>query len=70
MNLETTWSSTERTKRLRRLLELGQPAVVPDVAAELCHFKGGKAGALEVLNKTDEAHYTEEDLTILETLAS
>ena len=33
-------------------------------------FQGEKLGILEVVNKTGEAHYTEEDLTILETLAS
>ena len=33
-------------------------------------FQGKKLGVLEVVNKTGEAHYTEEDLTILETLAS
>jgi signal transduction histidine kinase len=73
------------------VLENGQPAVIPDVAAEPRHFKGvdlasefttrsllavpityqgQKLGVLEVINKTGEAHYTEEDLTILETLAS
>lgn len=73
------------------VLENGQSAVVPDVAAEPRHFKGAdqatnfatrslmavpviyqgeKLGVLEVVNKTGEAHYTEEDLTILETLAS
>ena len=33
-------------------------------------YQGEKLGVLEVVNKTGEAHYTEEDLTILETLAS
>jgi len=33
-------------------------------------FQGKKLGVLEVVNKTGESHYTEEDLTILETLAS
>ena len=33
-------------------------------------FEGEKLGVLEVINKAGEAHYTEEDLTILETLAS
>jgi signal transduction histidine kinase len=33
-------------------------------------FQGKKLGVLEAVNKTGEAHYTEEDLTILETLAS
>ena len=33
-------------------------------------FQGEKLGVLEVVNKTGAAHYTEEDLTILETLAS
>jgi signal transduction histidine kinase len=33
-------------------------------------YQGEKLGVLEVINKTGEAHYTEEDLTILETLAS
>jgi signal transduction histidine kinase len=33
-------------------------------------FQGGKLGVLEVVNKTGKAHYTEEDLTIVETLAS
>lgn len=33
-------------------------------------FQGEKLGVLEVLNKTGGANYTEEDLTILETLAS
>jgi len=34
------------------------------------NFQGEKFGVLEAVNKTGEAHYTEEDLTILETLAS
>jgi len=33
-------------------------------------FQGEKLGVLEVVNKTGKAHYTEEDLTIVETLAS
>jgi signal transduction histidine kinase len=33
-------------------------------------FQGEKLGVLEVVNKSSKAHYTEEDLTILETLAS
>ena len=33
-------------------------------------FQGEKLGVLEVVNKTSGAHYTEEDLTILETLAA
>ncbi|HVM72422.1 MAG TPA: ATP-binding protein [Anaerolineales bacterium] len=33
-------------------------------------FHGEHLGVLEVVNKAGEAHYTEEDLTILETLAS
>ncbi len=33
-------------------------------------FKGQTLGVLEAANKTNNAHYTEEDLTILETLAS
>jgi signal transduction histidine kinase len=32
--------------------------------------RGGILGVLEVVNKTGNSHYTEEDLTILETLAS
>jgi signal transduction histidine kinase len=73
------------------VLENGRAAVVPDVNAEPLHFKGAdqasnfathslmavpiifqgeRLGVLEVVNKTGEAHYTEEDLTILETLAS
>jgi signal transduction histidine kinase len=33
-------------------------------------FKGEISGVLEAVNKTGSAHYTEEDITILETLAS
>lgn len=33
-------------------------------------FQGEKLGVLEAVNKAGEAHYTEEDLTILETLAA
>ena len=33
-------------------------------------YQSDKLGVLEVVNKTGTAHYTEEDLTILETLAS
>jgi signal transduction histidine kinase len=33
-------------------------------------FRGEALGVLEAVNKVDGAHYTEEDLTILETLAS
>ena len=33
-------------------------------------FQGEKLGVLEVVNKAHQAHYTEDDLTILETLAS
>ena len=32
--------------------------------------RGEVVGVLEALNKKDDAHYTEEDLTILETLGS
>jgi signal transduction histidine kinase len=32
-------------------------------------FQGEKLGVFEAVNKTNQAHYTEEDLTILETLA-
>lgn len=73
------------------VLENEKPAVVPDVTAEPRHFKGAdkaadfvthsllavpiifqgdKLGVLEVVNKSGAAHYTEDDLTILETLAS
>ncbi|HEY5270834.1 MAG TPA: ATP-binding protein [Anaerolineales bacterium] len=73
------------------VLQNGQPAVVPDAAAEPRHFKGADQvadfatrslmavpiiyheetlGELKAVNKTEHAHYTEEDLTILETLAS
>jgi signal transduction histidine kinase len=33
-------------------------------------YRGETLGVLEAVNKTEQAHYTEEDLTILETLAS
>jgi signal transduction histidine kinase len=33
-------------------------------------FHGGPVGVIEATNKTGDAHYTEEDVTILETLAS
>ena len=33
-------------------------------------FRGQTIGVLEVLNKNNQAHYTEDDLTILDTLAS
>ena len=33
-------------------------------------YRGEMLGVIEAVNKTDDAHYTEEDLTILETLAS
>ena len=33
-------------------------------------FRGGPIGVMEVVNKTGDAHYTEEDIAILETLAS
>jgi signal transduction histidine kinase len=33
-------------------------------------YQGETMGVLEAVNKTEQAHYTEEDLTILETLAS
>lgn len=33
-------------------------------------FRGGPLGVIEVVNKTGDAHYTEEDVTVLETLAS
>jgi phosphoserine phosphatase RsbU/P len=32
--------------------------------------RGEVVGVLEALNKKDDAHYTEEDLTILETLGA
>jgi signal transduction histidine kinase len=73
------------------VLQNGQPAIVPDAAADPRHFKGADQvadfctrslmavpilyqgetlGVLEAVNKTEHAHYTEDDLTILETLAS
>ena len=73
------------------VFENGKPLVVSDVVTEPRHFKGAdlasefttrslmavpiiyqgqKLGVLELINKTSEAHYTEEDLSILETLAS
>ncbi len=33
-------------------------------------FRGGPVGVIETVNKTGDAHYTEEDVIILETLAS
>jgi signal transduction histidine kinase len=33
-------------------------------------FRGGPLGVIEAINKTGDAHYTEEDVIILETLAS
>lgn len=44
--------------------------VTRSLAAVPIVYKGEALGVLEAVNKTGSAHYTEEDLTILETLAS
>jgi len=44
--------------------------MVRSVLAVPLMFRGGPMGAIEVVNKTDEAHYTDEDILVLETLAS
>jgi signal transduction histidine kinase len=44
--------------------------VTRSLAAVPITFQGEKLGVLEVVNKTNAANYTEEDLTILEVLAS
>jgi signal transduction histidine kinase len=44
--------------------------ITHDLMAVPITFQSEKLGVLEVVNKTRGAHYTEDDLTILETLAS
>lgn len=57
MDQEATLSSTERTYRTG--------SVTHSLAAVPISSQGGKPGVLEVVCKTGEAHYTEENLTIL-----
>ena len=73
MNAETTLSSSERTLSASLDLEPFLNLLIA-TTSELTGCETGLILELEkdgeVVNKTGEAHYTEEDLTILETLAS
>ncbi len=68
----------ERNRRLERFLEIsrtlsaspraGTGTTTLDLEPFLYHVQA--FGVLKVVNKTEQPHYTEEDLIILETLAS
>jgi signal transduction histidine kinase len=56
----------------RHFKEVDQVTGIPtrSVLAVPLTFRGGPIGVIEAINKTGGSHYTEEDVTILETLAS
>ena len=54
----------DRNADKKLTFETGSILAVPLV------FRGETIGVLEAVNKTGKAHYTENDITILETLAS
>ena len=57
-------------KRHFRVIDRVTNHVTHSLAAVPLMVRGEVVGVLEVLNKKDEAHYTEEDLTILATLGA
>ena len=57
-------------KRHFKVIDRVTKHVTHSLAAVPLMVRGEVVGVLEVLNKKDEAHYTEEDLTILATLAA
>ena len=60
--------STSETQLLRDMDQMGM--VARSLLAVPLMFRGGPIGVIEVINKTDDAHYTEEDIGVLETVAS
>lgn len=56
--------------RILREVETPFGVALNNIAAAPMRFRGETIGVLEVVNKRGNAHYTEEDVTILETLAS
>ena len=80
MNAETTLSSSERTHRIERPIEinrtlspsLDQEPFLNSLIATVSELTGCETASIleleedgEVVNKTGEAHYTEKDLILL-----
>ncbi len=61
-------SSAEQAQLMRDMDQTGVTA--RSILAVPLMFRGGPLGVIEAVNKTGDAHYTEEDIAILETLAS
>jgi signal transduction histidine kinase len=62
--------NTETDPRHFRAVDLATNFKTTSLLAVPLIFQGGATGVLEVLNKANNAHYTEVDVTILELLAS
>lgn len=61
---------TSQEPDLFRTVDYELPFVTQSVVAVPLIYQDSHLGVLEAVNKQDNAHYTEEDVTILETLAS
>jgi signal transduction histidine kinase len=62
--------STQKEPGFHREIERSAGFEINSILAVPVIFRGEKIGVLEAINKRNRAHYTEEDVTILETLAS
>jgi signal transduction histidine kinase len=60
----------ERDNRVFRMVDKGLNENTNSLLAVPLMFRGISIGVMEVMNKINNAHYTEEDIRILETLAS
>ena len=60
----------ENDPRVFRMVDRGLNARTRSMLAVPLFFKGKPIGVMEAINKLNPAHYTEEDVTILETLAA
>ena len=61
---------TERDNRVFRMVDKGLNENTNSILAVPLMFRGISIGVIEAMNKLNNAHYTEEDIRILETLAS
>ena len=66
LTIQNTKDDRRHYKELDRLI--GSPT--RSLLAVPLMYRGGPIGVIEAVNKTGDAHYTEEDVLILETLAS
>jgi len=64
------FTSSEDDSRVFRMIDRGLNEKTRSLLAVPLFFKGKPIGVMEAVNKLNNAHYTEEDINILETLAS